>query len=224
MQASLHELFKQATHVTYIILSRILGLVLLGGLLNLVFLVFLYPEFKFFFTETTGAKRIFGTVLLLASVLIPLFFYFLLGKQYAIRTAVHQVVNQNQSFFTTYLIHQLFAYIDTRHEWQVMLQRLDFRGIAEKILPLYMVTRYGMPWSLRILFDVLKEVIDFVGILSEVLQEQQSTDLEQLSSIATTRLNLVIHDKLLLLIPDLTGLWILLGMNLTVFVFLKMFF
>lgn len=224
MQEYIKELLRQTASVTYTILSRIIGLTLLGGILNLGFLVLLYPEFKFFFTEKEGMVRILGTLLLLGSILIPLLFYFLLGKQYAIRTAVCQVVNQNKSFFTTYLIHQLFAYIDTRHEWQVMLQRLDFRGIAEKILPLYMVTCYGMPWSLRILFDILKEMIDFVGILSEVLQEQRSVDIEQLSSTATTRLNIMIDDKLYLLTPKLTGLWTLLGINLTIFVLLKMCF
>lgn len=150
--------------------------------------------------------------------------FFVFGKKHGARKAIRYVVGDNREFIMEYTVDRLVDHVKTKTG---VAGRVDAAISKSKIIPLlpeYLGKLENMPRPMRLVFRLLMEKIDFGGMLTKLIEEQQGDEnaeinFDAIAAAAKERTADLLEEKLLA--PDLKWFAILSGVNIALFVIVK---
>jgi hypothetical protein len=231
---------KTAAAAGILVVSRVVGCVALGLLINLVVLLLLGPELRSLFragldgTGAGGAHS--GAVALL--LLVPLLWrplgllalfalafpcgYFLVGKKLGVTLALQRLLRHRKEALLSLLAEQLAATVERRPAWQEQVQRLGLpRALAEQG-PTALRRLDTLPLPLRWLARLLVEQVHLEELFAVLRTEDgvSTLDLARLSRLVVSRVGTRIDEALFS--PSLAPLGGLVLANLVSFILVKL--
>jgi hypothetical protein len=243
MEINAGKIVKTVAKCSFYIASRAIGFGFFALALNIILLVFLSPEMAFVFQKMGNVHMdgggpvvavIFLFVLIIAlwpitlmvlgfGVAFPVL-YFIFGKKHGARKAIRYVVGDNREFIMEYTVDRLVDHVKKKTG---VADRVDAAISKSKIivlLPEYLAKLENMPGPMRLVYRLLMVKIDFGGMLTKLIGEQRGDEnaeinFDALASAAKERTADLLEEKLL--VPDLKWFWILSGINIALFVIVK---
>lgn len=204
------NIVKTAATCSAIMISKIVVYTLFGGILNLVFFLFLLPEISYHLNGMRAGHG--GGIAALMMLLIAIFtsfplfvmvlgipfgfpiVYFFAGKKRGIQAAACKAIAQNKTFLVDYFCCNLF---------ETIVQAPDNIGINE-YLPIFRKKLNGALYPLRLLLKKFLKGIDFTDI--------KDFHPQRFSSTLSLEINAMMDEK------------ILLSSNIAVFVFMEVLY
>ncbi len=216
-------------------LITILLLTGFGVFTNWILLALLTPELKTLF-YASGARGGHGggaaAILMLvmnwqASLLFLTFFFvfpilhFLFAKKYAVTSAITALLGERKTQFVEYLLQKFFERMNSKME---LLDKLNSSGVVRTVneyLPVYLKKLEGMPFLIKGIVKFFLSRFDFMGIVSGVINEEGKMDISQEEMIhkISNKVNAVLDEKVFS--PSFQANWILYGVNVIIFIVIK---
>ncbi len=245
MKIDAKKIVKTVAKAGFYVISRAVGFGLLGLVVNILLLVFLRSEMAAVIKMTPGGGMaeaggsgviaiIFIFVLMIAywpitlmivgfGIVFPVL-YFLKGKQHGIQKAIQYIVGDNRDFIMEYTVDRLIAHVKKATGVADKVDATISKSRLLELLPAFLKKMDTMPRPMRMVFRLLYRKVDLGGILTRIVQEQQGGDDAQinfdlLAQIAKEKAADKLEEKLLA--PSLTWFAILGGVNLGIFIVLK---
>ncbi len=233
------KILKTAARASFKIVSKALIFGFFGLFLNIVYLVFLFPEMGAILNRMGGIPAAnaggIGAMITLPVMVIEAWpvtllvlgfsggfpmAYLVLGKKHGVTQALHDIIGENREFIAVYFIDRLLESVrkisGVGEQTGTAVSRLK----AVEHLPVYLKKLDTMPRPLPMVYRLVISRIDFGGMLTKILEHgEDELNLEVLSDIAHDKVGDYISDNAF--VPDLRWFWILLGANTALFVLLK---
>lgn len=243
MQINAGKIVTTVAKCSFYILSRAIGFGLFALVLNIILLVFLSPEMGIVFrrmgnVHMDGGGAV-GAVIVLLVLIVALWpitlmilgfgiafpaLFFIFGKKHGVKKAIRYVVGDNREFIMEYTVDRLLDHLKRKTG---VADRVDAAISKSKLiahLPEYLAKLENMPRPMRLVYRLLMQKIDFGGMLTKIVEEQQGDEnaeinFDAIAAAAKERTADLLEEKLLA--PDLKWFWILSGINLALFVIVK---
>lgn len=218
------------------IVLQIVLFTVVGILLNLIFIPFLWPEMK---TVTPsganpgaragGAAALLVVVLyllpiigllLLFLVVMPLLFFFV-GKKQGIKAGISKLIHEKGDNMVGFIVSKFTDRMANNPEWKESMQKNGIVVTVRKFFPGFIKTLNGLPWILKRPLKVVFEGIDFAGAVESAYRTRPDAPINSPETNAHITEN--ISSKLKLKFPPPKGrlLLILIGINIVVFIIVK---
>ena len=209
----------------FLIMSRAIGFGLLGLLLNLILLIFAWPEISAALdighaahTSLAWVMLLFRVPFLLAMLLfiLPLI-YFIFGQKHGISHALHFAFSQNREFLIQFVMDKFRNFVEQR-------PLLTEGRASEKIPSLlenYLLKMDNIPNPLGWLVKRFVMKSNIVAAAKSVSQQAGSEQLNLAQFLSATTAEIGTSASAQAFQPSLTGFWILLSLNLVAFMILK---
>jgi hypothetical protein len=221
MKMNYSQILKTTARASFYVASRTIGSTAIGLVANIALLLLLIPEMRSLFQSADSGSAASSISTLLAAWPATLTFigfgivfpvaYFILGKRHGMNKAVHYVIHSHREFFDTCLTDKLTEHL--KHHSAV--------HHASKVIPAYLQKMDNMPRLLRGLFRFLIKQADIGKTLSSIADQAEGKEFneEVLSKTVKKSFDSLIKEKANR--PSLAWLWMLLGINILLFVILK---
>lgn len=244
MKLDTTSLFKITARASFTVLVNTVFFTLIGWTFNWILLAFLFPEMKSF-TDGIGAMPAaraggIGAVLVLILLVIQLwpitlivlvfgivfpFLHFLFGKKFAVSKALQFLVVDNSEIVSAYLSEKLEASIRKKAESDENKGK-NF-SISKQIqnLPHYLSKLEDLPTPIRFLVKRITGKLGIENLVTEVsarIPDSENPSPEDLQKAFKRAIEFVIQETFLP--PNLNWFFILGGINLGVFLILKILF
>jgi len=214
------SLVRFGAGIAWQVVSRIIFFTFIGVLINWV-LFFMLPDM----CNLSSEDLAWGTYLQeLASqctvgFIVGLLFligfpaaYIFLGYKYSFQNAIHYAYVKNKSTFYDYISDKMLSFVADKQSGSTSALQLA-GNFLEKL--------DNVPWVMRVVINFLKDKIPFVEVL-----EKMNVDMDITPENSTEVANRLaqdadeyIEDELLK--PDMTLVWLLMGINAAIFAFVK---
>jgi hypothetical protein len=230
--------FKTFAKVGGALLVQILLFTAVGIVLNLVFTVFLWPEFKALVpsggnpgARAGGAAVILVVIIyflppaLLAAfflILMPLTF-FLVGKKQGVKSAISKLVHEKGNVVVGFIVTKFTNRLAEHPEWKTSVQEHGVVKTVRKVFPGFVKTLQGLPWLLKRPIRIVFEGIDFAGAIEEVYRTRPDEPINspETNLHLTTQISTKLQQKFQP--PKGKLLLFMVGLNLLVFILAKIF-
>lgn len=222
-------------------LLTILALTGFSTIVNWILLAFLIPELQILF-DASGARGghagggaailsvilllIFnwkGSLLFLSFLLVFPLIHFLFAKKYAVSVAISSILKERKGQIVEYVMQKFFDRLHSKMEW---LDKLNSSGLVQAVneyLPFYVKKLEGIPFIIRIIVKLFLSRLDFLGIVSNTINEDGKIDVsqEELIKRITEKVNAVLDEKVFS--PSFQANAIVVTINVVCFIFIKIF-
>lgn len=244
MKLDMTSLFKVTAKASFTVLVNTVFFTLIGWTLNWILLAFLFPEMSSF-TEGIGAMPAaraggIGVVLVLIMLVIQLWpitlivltfgigfpiLHFLFGKKFAVSKALQFMVVDNSEIVSSYLSEKLEASVRKKAESD------DNKGknfsISKQIqnLPDYLSKLEDLPTPIRFLVKRVTGKLGIENLLSEIssrIPDSENPNPEDLQKAFKRSIEFAIQETFQP--PNMNWFFILGGINLGIFLILKVIF
>ena len=209
----------------FLIISRAIGFGLLGVLLNFVLLIIAWSEVSAAMHIGHAAQTSLAWVALLLSVpfllamvlfMLPLM-YFLFGKKHGVSQALHYALSQNREYFIQLVMGKFQTFVENR--------KLLTEGRASEKIPAllekYLLKLDNIPNPLGWLVKRFVMGTNIVAASRSVVQQAGAGQLNLAQFVSATTAEICKTASAQAFQPSLTWFWILLSLNLIVFMILK---
>ncbi|WP_241686866.1 hypothetical protein [Leptospira stimsonii] len=234
-------LLKSTTKASFIGLFNIALFTLIGVVLNWILLAFLFPEMKSLSSNLGGVPAAraggIGAAIALIFILIELWpvtlivlgfgvvfpgVHFLFGKKYAVTKALYQLLGDNRGIISEYLSERLEESIRKKAEADIAKDR-NF-SIAQQIqnLPYYLTKLDSLPFPLTALVSKLAQKLKVDTLRKEIsakIPDQENPNPEDLKNALKKTIDFAILETISS--PSFQWFFILVGINLSIFILLK---
>lgn len=219
---TLKSLVRFGAGIAWQLISRVILFVFFGVLINWVFF-FLLPDmcsiegeglgWMTYMREVASQCTISFIVGFLFLIAFPIAFVFL-GYKYSIQNAIHYSYVKNKDTFYHYLSNRMLSFVETKQSGDSNALQLA-GNFLEKL--------DNVPWVMRTVIGFFKDKIPFVEVLEKMSAKVDITpeNSEAVALQLAQDADEYIEDELLK--PDLTLVWVLLGISVVLFALVKFF-
>ena len=230
---------KTAAGCSVRVIGRVLGYTAIGLVINIIFIALLTPEISgLFHSPSATVERHVGVPLegiwyALACVVkntIPLglyllfaigftLAYFLIGKKQGVASALNYALNSNKSFIVANTLTKFLDYLETKVDLS-SLESLPDLGVR---FDNYKKKMANQPLAVRWISKALFEKFDLVSTVSEVAKETDRKDLTSKEYIVQLAVPISDRIDVDLFKPSLVPFLVLVVINVSVGIALKLF-
>ena len=216
---------------SFIALSRGIGFALFGFVLNCVLLFAAWPEIGSAIDIGHAAHTGLGALLLLVRLLNPVVLlafvlllfpalYFVLGQKHGIHCAASYAFEQNREFFTRTVLEKFRTFVESRR----VLTESPVGEQVPALMQTYLRKMDGLPKPVSRLAKWFMRKANVTRAATNIMNRPNGKQLNlgQFLSALADELSSDLTAQAMR--PSLLWLWVLVGLNLTVFASLKSFF
>ncbi|WP_246838868.1 hypothetical protein [Leptospira yasudae] len=238
------SLLKSTARTSFTILVNTIFFSLIGWTLNWILLAFLFPEMKALASGLGGipAARAGGIGAILALIIIVIelwpvtlmvltfgiafpFLHFLFGKKFAVSKALQMLITDHLEPVSIYLSEKLEASIRKKAEADKSAGKKF--SVSEQIqnLPYYLGKLEDLPSPIRFLVKRMTDKFGIETLLKEIsgrIPDSENPNAEDLQKALKRAIEFAIQETFLP--PNLNWFFILGGINLGIFLILKILF
>jgi hypothetical protein len=176
------NILKVTTATAWKYISRLLGVFLLGLIVNVIFFIFLQSKIDYHLGQTGLASLGAIGAILCLFVIFPLL-YFLVAHKHALQSVVYHIGNYFKTGIFEYFIDRLFEYAYKQPNIKAQLENNKIDDFFSITIPEYLQRLNNMNGTLKKVFRRFTENIDILAIFDNAKTELgENIALESLKS------------------------------------------
>ena len=160
------QILKVITAAAWRYGSRLVGVVVLGTLVNIIFFIFLQNKIDYQLGQAGQAALIAVAMIVCFFVVFP-FLYILVAHKHALQSVVYYIANHFKTGIFEYFIEKAFEYAYKQPTIKAQLENNKVEDFFNITLPEYLEKLEGMNATLKRVFKRFTKGIDFLGIIKE---------------------------------------------------------
>ncbi|MFN3317030.1 MAG: hypothetical protein ACK40K_09480 [Raineya sp.] len=160
------QILKIITAAAWRYSSRLVGVILIGTLVNIVFFIFLHNKIDHQLNQAGQATLIAVAMIVCFFVIFP-FLYIIVAHKHALQSVVYFIANHFKTGVFEYFIEKAFAYAYKQPAIKAQLENNKVEDFFNITLPEYLEKLEGMNATLKRVFKRFTKNIDFLAIIKE---------------------------------------------------------
>jgi hypothetical protein len=160
------QILKVITAAAWRYGSRLVGVVVLGTLVNIIFFIFLQNKIEHQLYQTGQATLIAVAMIVCFFVLFP-FLYIVVAHKHALQSVVYYIANHFKTGIFEYFIEKSFEYAYKQPAIKAQLENNKVEDFLNLTLPEYLEKLEGMNGTLKRVFKRFTKNIDFLQIIKD---------------------------------------------------------